>query len=169
MTAVAFSVGLDQQVRCWRVRLEEDQRPQQPQWAAPPSTAGLPSLDGLALADGESGADDELWLEDGAELVLPWMDTARYRARSSSGGGGGRRGGDGGSEASLEVEEAGCCFTQVVEPAALDVLPAPLLVPGASPGHQAGSALLPDTAVKYLVGVAGRGTQLLNWQLPRPS
>ena len=59
----------------------------------------------------------------------------------------------------LEASEAGCLVTQVLEPAALDVLP-----------EREGARLLPGPRgpASYLVGVAGRGTELLRWQ-PRGS
>ena len=91
---MAFTVGLDQRVRRWRLA-----RPPEPAAAASSARAG-------GQEEGEAAA-----------------DACRL----------------------LCVEEAGSHVTQVLEPNALDVLPAP-----GGAGHD--------------VCVTGRGTQLLRWR-----
>lgn len=119
-TAAAFTLGLDQQLRCWRLGIGPPRQPAQQQAAAAPgpdvAASGLPALDASP---------------DGSSTVV----------RSSDGAW------------SLQAAEAGCRYTQVVEPAALDV--APLPVPG-TPSR---------SSCRYLVAVAGRGTEALTWQL----
>ena len=123
LEAVAFTLGLDQQVRCWRVRLRHQEQEQQ----APvrPHNAG------------------------GSEAEQPQLGAACYRATSG-----------GGSTAwQLDVAEVGCRYTQVVEPAALDVLEQ-----GATP-VPASLQSLPE-ARRFLLGVTGRGTEVLTWSAP---
>ena len=138
--AAAFTVGLDQQVRCWRVHLSAHlQQPQQG-----PRQQEL-SSDGLEAAQGAPGS---------------LLGAACYLADGGGSGGGGN---GSSSCSSLRVAEAGCCFTQVVEPAALDVLVAPP-VEAHSGGDSGGSS----ASRQYLLGVAGRGTEVLTWSLPPP-
>jgi hypothetical protein len=134
LAAAAFSVGLDQQVRCWRVRLE----------------LGRGKLDAdagqQAGAAGGGGAG-------GGEHAA---GQACYRASSAA--------------AALEVAEAGCRFCQVVEPAALDVVPgAPAGDCGTAGGGVGQHAVLPPGGgggpQRFLVGVAGRGTEVMEWEL----
>lgn len=146
--AVAFSLGLDQQVRCWQIRVvqqpglqvQQQQRRQGHELAAGMAggaAAGPPFL----LEAGDAQADAALF-ED-----LPWMDAACYSASSSGGTG---------EQWRLEAREVGCRYTQVVEPAALDVVPPEAhSLPAECGGH-------------FLVGVAGRGTEVLPWCMPGP-
>jgi hypothetical protein len=130
LVAAAFTVGLDQQVRCWPLRLGTRQQQHE---------HGELGSSGLEAAQQAPGS-------------LP--GAACYQAHSSSSCS------SGSPCSSLEVVEAGCCFTQVVEPAALDVLLAPLAEAHSSGGTGSSACR------QYLLGVAGRGTELLTWCLP---
>lgn len=132
LAAAAFSVGLDQQVRCWRVRLE----------------LGQGKLDAGQQAGAAGGG--------GAGGGEPAAGQACYRASSAA--------------VVLEVAEAGCRFCQVVEPAALDVVPgAPAGDSGTVGGGVGPHAVLPPGGgsgpQRFLVGVAGRGTEVMEWEL----
>ena len=129
--AAAFTVGLDQQVRCWRLRLNSHKNHE------------------LEQELQERGSNH---LE-----VADLLEAACYHADSGSNGSS--------SGCSLEVAEAGCCFTQVVEPASLDVLqgPPPAEAFGSSAGSGGGGG---GASRQYLLGVAGRGTEVLAWSLP---
>jgi len=152
----AFSVGLDQQVRCWRVRLV----PQQP---------------AQLMVQQPQGQQQE-------EQCMPGC--SNYCTSNSS---------SGGSQICLSAEEVRCEFTQVVEPAALDVLPLPASAecdagaPAPEPIAATGAAGVVAPAAsssginscsigsvgsrggrhrRFLVGVAGRGTEVLSWSVP---
>lgn len=140
LAAAAFTVGLDQQLRCWRLRLSA--RPQQQQH----EQEELGSQ-GLEAARGGTSS-------------LPGAACCHAYSRGGS---------NGSSCSSLEVIEAGCCFTQVVEPAALDVLLAPAAEAhscGGGGGNGSGSGS--NACRQYLLGVAGRGTEVLTWSLLPP-
>lgn len=119
--ATAFSLGLDQQLRCWQLR-------------AGPCRQQEPTSGGTGTGNG----------------VPQGPAAARYCASSKPGVG------EDGSSAGwqLEAEEAGCRFTQVVEPWALDVLPS------SGGGQDDGDS---GGARRYVLGVAGRGTEVLTW------
>ena len=118
-SATAFSLGLDQQLRRWRLRVGPCGQQLEADGGSGP---------GLGLAQG-AGA-------------------ARYCTSSAEGSSPGWQ---------LEAVEAGCRFTQVVEPWALDVLAddGTSRVDGSDSG---GSG-----ARRYLLAVAGRGTEVLTW------
>lgn len=108
LEATAFTLGLDQQVRRWRIRLQQL------------ATEGPGAANCATTASGSSNG------------MFNGADSGRYAA--SSGGW------------ALAVEEAGCRFTQVCEPASLDCCVVPL-----------------EGRERHAVGVAGRGTELLPW------
>ena len=157
LQATAFTLGLDQQLRRWRLHLQPCQQAAGVCVDPSPASSGCPSSSWTKSPAEPAEEDGFLGLAEAAPAAEPWLETARYRAstapiRSSSGGGGG--GSSGGIGWSITAEEAGCRFTQVAEPAALDVLPCG--------GDQA--AALPGPTGSFIIAVAGRGTEVLTWQ-----
>lgn len=147
---LAFSVGLDQRVRAWRLEAaglnQDPAAPRELQHAA----AGGSGAGGLAAGAGgievDEGADVESLL-----VELQQLEAAAGAGRAAAAAGGGAAG-------TLAVREAGCCVTQVLEPAALDAMPVPVVKGGGAAGGGCGNA------AEYLVAVAGRGTEVLRWR-----
>ncbi len=137
--ATAFTLGLDQQLRRWNLRLCPPLLG--PGWHVcswPELPLELPEDLGEALA------------------VETWLESARYSATSAPSGSGSCTDGStcDGTAWQITAEELGCRFTQVAEPAALDVLPC----------GDSQAAGLPGLSGSYVIAVAGRGTELLTWQ-----
>lgn len=161
LQATAFTLGLDQQLRRWRLHLQPCQLAAAVGGDSGPGSSGCPNSSGPSSSWADPPADPPV--EDGflglaaaAPAAEPWLETACYSAstvpiRSSSSPSGS---GGGGTGWSITAEEAGCRFTQVAEPAALDVLP--------SGGDH--TVALPGPTGSFVIAVAGRGTELLTWQ-----
>ncbi|KAL4446854.1 hypothetical protein ABPG77_008098 [Micractinium sp. CCAP 211/92] len=156
LAAAAFSVGLDQQVRCWRLHLQQQQHRHQHQQQAASLRATADGGDPNGLGPSDAGAA-------AAQLdSLPEAGSARYHTESSISTSDGSSGGSGSIR--LEAEEAGCVFTQVVEPTSLDVLPVHAEQPARSSAEVA-AAPGSGGERRYHVGVAGRGSEVLTWRL----
>ncbi|GAB4818244.1 hypothetical protein N2152v2_005290 [Parachlorella kessleri] len=176
---LAFSTGLDQRVRAWQIALVAPAghegsaghaglgRPcgaadpgsdcdgraggspasglaaaASASWAhIPPSDKGAELLSEVAALELQTG--QQRWHGVGLSEAFPSAKGPAQLACSSSSD---NRDTGSSSGWSLAAQEAGCCITQVLEPAALDV--------ARQPGP--GGAYL-------LVGVAGRGTEVLRW------
>lgn len=156
LQATVFTLGLDQQVRRWRLQLLPCQRA--PSAAKPAVVGGTGGSTGGSTGSSSFpelalGALDEL--DEAVAAGEPWFKAARYSASSAPGSSPSGSGSSGGSSPGwrISAEEAGCRFTQVAEPAALDVLPCG--------GGEA--AALPGPSGGYVIVVAGRGVELLTW------
>lgn len=153
LQATVFTLGLDQQVRRWRLQLLPCHRA--------PSTAQPAVVSGTGCSTASSSIPElPLGVLDELDVAVaagePWPEAARYSASRAPGSSPSGSSGSGGSSPGwrISAEETGCRFTQVAEPAALDVLPCG--------GGEA--AALPGPSGGYLVAVAGRGTELLTWE-----
>lgn len=162
---VAFSVGLDQRVRAWRLGVTA---PEGMPAAAAATVAAQPAVfasggsggdcsvesrvaqgPGLVVGmePGEGAGSDSGSLLDELEAFEAMEMGAAQLGGSNCERGEGSSSGAGPSGWRLEVQEVGCQITQALEPAAIDVV-----------AVEGGEGMLG-------VAVAGRGTELLRWQL----